>query len=97
MATARQYATSVGTSATKIEGTHLPTWMLKNTHATETLYIGDSAVLTSTGFPIAAGEVFSPSDMAHRSMRGVDGDQVYGIVGSGTVDVRVLIQQRINV
>lgn len=89
---ARQHQTTVGTTATAIEGTQYQGWMLVNTHATETLYLGDSTVATSDGFPIPAGATFSPSDLAHRSLQGKDGDRLYGRVGTGTVDVRVLIQ-----
>ncbi len=96
MAIARQFATSVGTSATAIEGTQYPGFLLTNNGA-NTVYIGDSAVLTTTGFPIAAGEVFSPSDISHKSIRGRPSERLYGIVAASTEDVRVLLQGRANV
>ena len=93
---ARQYATSVGTSATALDGTQYPSWILINNGGT-TVFVGDSAVLTTTGFPIPANTTFSPSDLAHQSLVGVIGDRLYGIVVSGTEDVRVLLQGRMNV
>ncbi len=96
MAVARQFATSVGTTATAIEGTQFPGFLLINNGA-NTVYIGDSAVATTTGFPIATGEVFSPSEMAHKSTRGRNDERLYGIVVAATEDVRVLIQGRVNV
>jgi len=94
---ARQYASSVGTSATLIAGTEYPGWILFNNDSTDTVFIGDSAVTTATGFPIPAGTTFSASDLAHQSLRGRVEDCLYGIVASGTADVRVLLQGRSNV
>ncbi len=96
MAIARQTATSVGTSATVLPGTQYPGWILINNGA-NTVFIGDSAVTTSTGFPVPAGSVFSPSDLAHQSLRGMVDDRLYGIVAASTEDVRVLLQGRVNV
>ena len=53
-----------------------------------TVYVGDSGVTTSNGFPLAAGSSMSfeidtePGDLP--------GDALYGIVASGTAEVRVL-------
>lgn len=96
MAIARQYAISVGISATPLDGTQYPSFRLVNTHATETLYIGDSSVTTANGFPVGPGLQFSPSDFANRSLIGRIGDRLYGVVGAGTVSVRVLIEGRVN-
>jgi len=49
-----------------------------------TVYIGGSDVTTSNGFPVAAGASWYPP----QSLAG--GERVYGIVASGTVEVRVL-------
>jgi hypothetical protein len=93
---ARQFVTSVTTSATVIQGTQYPSYILKNNHSA-TIFLGDSTVTTANGFPLEAGDVFSPSDEAHKSLTGKDSDRLFGIVGAATADVRVLIQQRINV
>ncbi len=95
MAIARQFAATVGTSATVLEGTQFPSFILINNGAT-TVFIGDSAVTTSTGFPIAVGDVFSPSQQAHNSLTGKVADRLYGIVATGTEDVRILVQAIIN-
>ncbi len=96
MAIARQFATSVGTTATVLPGTQYPGWILINNGA-NTVFIGDSAVTTSTGFPIKTDEVFSPSDLAHQSLTGRDDERMYGIVAASTENVRVLLQGRVNV
>ena len=96
MAIARQFATSVGTSATALPGTEFPGWLMINNGA-NTVFIGDSAVTTSTGFPVKSDEVFSPSELAHNSLTGKIGDRLYGIVVAFTEDVRVLLQGRVNV
>lgn len=96
MATARQFATSVGTSATAIGGTQYPAWIMIN-NGSAVVFIGDSAVTTSTGFPVEAGEVFSPSELAHQSLTGKIADQLYGVVATGTEEVRVLLMGRVNV
>ena len=95
MAIARQYATTVATTATVIGGTQYPGWILKNNGA-NIVYIGDSAVTTTTGFPIAAGDIFSPSELSHRSLRGKEADRLYGIVAAATENVRVLIMGRLD-
>ena len=96
MAVARQFATTVATTATAIEGTQYPDFLLINNGA-NTVFIGDSAVTTSTGFPIATGEVYSPSSAAHKSLQGKVGERLYGIVAASTENVRVLLQGRVNV
>jgi len=97
MAVARQHQTTVSTSAVALAGTQYSGFILKNTHASEALYIGDSAVTTANGFPVAAGATFSPTDLFHRSFQGKSGERLYGIAATGPIDVRVLIQGRINV
>lgn len=96
MAIARHFQTDVGTTATAIEGTQYPSFLLRN-NGSNTVYIGDSAVTTATGFPVEAGDLFSPAEFAHRSLRGRPIDRIYGIVAAATEDVRVLVQQRANV
>ena len=54
---ARQYAATVGTSATVLEGTQHFGWILVNNGAA-VVFIGDFAVTTATGFPIAVGSFF---------------------------------------
>ena len=79
-------AVSVGTSATLIKAAKSDRVSLKITNGgTETVYIGfDSGVTTSNGFPILTQDVldFSGNDL----YTGV----VYGIVGTGSSDVRYL-------
>lgn len=93
---ARQYATTVGTTATVIEGTQFPGFRLKNNGAAE-VFIGDSAVTTSNGYPLAVDEVFTPSELGNRSLRGTKIDRLYGVVASSTEDVRVIIEGRHNI
>ena len=87
----RQHATSVTTSATSINGTQYPGWILVN-NGSVTLYIGDSGVTTATGFPIPPGTPYSPREIAHQALKGQAGDRIYGIVASGTCDVRVFVE-----
>lgn len=47
------------------------------------VYLGGSDVATASGVPVAAGSWGPSFDLA-------TGDGLYGIVGSGTCDVRVL-------
>lgn len=82
---------SVTTTATKIAtgfdhsgGTSNASGVLvKNTHASATVYLGGATVTTDEGYPLAAGEALPVGDIG-------DGDNLYGIVASGTADVRVL-------
>ena len=96
MAIARQFATSVGTTATVLPGTQYPGFLLINNGATE-VFIGDSAVTTSTGFPIPVDKEFSLDEVSARSLRGRDDERLYGIVAASTEDVRVLLRARVNV
>lgn len=48
-----------------------------------TVFIGGSGVTTTDGSPVAAGSWGPGMDLS-------DGEAVYGIVASGTVEVRVL-------
>lgn len=96
MAIARQFQITVGTSATELEGTEFPGWLLKNTHTTSTVYIGDENVTTGIGFPIDPETIFSLSEIAHESLRGRKADRLWAIVASGTADVRVLVSGRVN-
>lgn len=72
---------SVGTSATLLRAANSgrSSLLLKNTHATNILYLGDtSSVSTGNGFPIGAGEsILVPTKGA-----------VYGIASGASTDVR---------
>jgi len=96
MAIARQNAISVGTTATILEGTQHYGWILKN-NGSNTIFIGDSNVTTANGFPVEAGDVFSPAELAHRSLIGSNSDRLYGIVAAATEDARVLLMGRVQV
>ena len=92
---ARQFVTSVGTTATAIAGTEYPGFRLLH-NGTNDIFLGDVDVTTANGFPIATGDVFIPGELANKSLRGVVRDRLYGRVASGTEDVRVIIEGRIN-
>ncbi len=96
MAIARQFATSVGTTATVLPGTQYPGFVLYNNGA-NTVFLGDSAVTTSTGFPVLTATEFSLDEVSARSWRGRDDERLYGIVAAATEDVRVLLRGRVNV
>ena len=96
MAYARHAVTSVSTSAVAIEGTQFPGWLLKNTHASEILYIGGTGVTVAAGFPIDPGAVFSPDAPSHASLLGRPEDRLFGISPSATISVRVLIPARLD-
>jgi hypothetical protein len=91
----RQYQTDVASTATVIDGTQFPGFRLIH-NGTNTVYLGDSSVTASDGYPLDAGDVLMPQDIAHASLRGRAEDRLYGIVASGTEDVRVLVDGRIN-
>jgi hypothetical protein len=77
-ATPKTSTTSVGTTATKIPATAQASRMMikiVNLDATQAIYLGDSGVTTSTGWPLGPG---AESDWIPCS-----GD-IYGIVASGT-------------
>ena len=93
---ARHNKTSVGTSATVIEGTQYPGYILRNPSAV-TVFIGDSGVTAAAGFPIFAGEDLVPIEMSHKQLRGLAGDRLYGIVSTTTNDVFVLIPGKVAV
>lgn len=92
---ARQYVISVGTSATALEGTQFPTFRLLNNGANP-IFIGDSAVTTSTGYPVEADAVFTLSELANKSLTGRAADRLYGIVAASTEEARVIVEGRIN-
>ena len=96
MAIVRQFAISVGTSATVLEGTQYPGFLLVNNGA-NIVFIGDSAVTITTGFPIPVDAEFSLGEVNDRSIRGIAADRLYGIVAASTEDVRVLLRARVNV
>lgn len=83
----RAYAVTVGTTATHLtdDGSHAYAFTQSlafyNAGAV-TVYLGRSGVTTATGYPLAAGEHFA-ADLSETQ------DEVYGIVASGTAEVRV--------
>ena len=86
-------AVSVGTTATALPASNLAnrrSIIVYNNDASADLYIGGSAVTTSTGVPVSAGSYSPPVD-AGNSMT------LYGIVASGTVNVRVLEMSNDNI
>ena len=91
---ARHYQIDVGTSAIELTGTEFQGWLLRNLSAV-TIYLGSSAVLTTTGFPIDAGVTFSPGEIAHGQLsEKVRGIRLYAIAGTASNDVRVLVPGR---
>jgi hypothetical protein len=93
---ARQYVISVGTSATAIEGSQYPGFRIFH-NGTNDVFLGDANVTTADGFPLSADTEFSISELATKSLRGIQSDRLYGIVDAGTEEVRVIIEGRINV
>ncbi len=91
---ARQYAISVGVTAVALEGTQFRGWILRN-NSGATIYVGDTDVLTTTGFPVDAGQPFSPSEIAHGQLDHKTSDlRLWAIAGSAANDVRVLVPGR---
>ncbi len=91
---ARHYQFSVGTSAVELDGTEFQGWILRNFSAVP-IYLGDSTVLTSTGFPIDAGVTFSPGEIAHGQLsEKVKGIRLFAIAGTSSNDVRLLVPGR---
>ena len=76
--------TSVTTTATAIPATALSgrRSMVIHNNGTVTVFLGSSAVTTSNGLPLAAAE--------KQGLDLDDGVVLYGIVASGTADVRTL-------
>jgi hypothetical protein len=86
---------TVGTSATQIisksrsSNTARIGLLIKNTDASDTVYLGESSsTSTSSGYPLAAGGELRFDYGGGKSQFFYRGD-VYGIVASGTVNVRV--------
>jgi hypothetical protein len=82
---------SLGTSATKIVGAGAPVGgaggqsvRIRNGGAAD-VFIGGAGVLTTTGFPVAAGTTFDLGNIE-------PGDTVYGVVASGSANVQVLVK-----
>lgn len=77
-------AVSVATSATKIPTTALTgrTSIAVKNNGSNTIYLGDSTVTTTNGYPLAAGAEISLDLSAD-----VD---LYGRVASGTENARIL-------
>lgn len=88
--------TTVGTSATAIEGTQYPFWTLYNV-GPDTIYLGGSTVASGDGYPVAADESYSPPVEASVGLTGRSTQRLYGIAGATTSDARVLIQGKVNV
>lgn len=80
-------AVSVATTATRID-TSSETDMARGSsvavynNGAATVYLGDDGVTTANGYPLAAG--------SHMSIDLDPSEALYGIVASGTVEVRVL-------
>lgn len=77
-------STTVATTATALATADSSVYslLIKVPSGGATVYIGSSAVTTSTGFPVAAGEAYAfDLDAA---------ETVYGVVASGTQAVNVL-------
>jgi len=87
---ARNTATSVASTATVIEGTQYPGWVLQNLGAAS-VFLGDLGVTTANGFSVPAGGYYSPGEFGHRKLTNDPADRLYGICVSGTQDVRVLV------
>lgn len=80
----RSSTVSIGTTATAVPTTALPgrnSMAIKNIGAA-TVYIGDDTVTTVNGYELEAGDSL-PIDIGENVT-------VYGIVASGTVEVRIL-------
>ena len=91
---ARHYQFDVGTSAVELTGTEFQGWILRN-HSAVVIYLGDSSVATSDGFPIDPGAYFSPGEISHQSLsENVRGIRLYAIAGTSSNDVRVLVSGR---
>ncbi len=91
---ARHYQIDVGTSAIELTGTEFQGWILRNLSSV-TIYLGDSTVLTTTGFPVDAGAYFSPSEIAHGQLSDkVVSLRLFAVAGSTANDVRVLVPGR---
>lgn len=81
-------AVSVATTATRLDATTDGDDSISGqaiavyNNGASTVYCGGSSVTTSNGLPIAAGTAWS-FDLSIA-------DQLYGIVASGTVEVRVI-------
>lgn len=87
---AKQYAFTIGTSRTALDGTEVRGWLLYNNSA-NTIYLGDDTVTTANGFPVLAGAYFSPAEIAHERIIGQDDNRLYAIAASAGNDVRVLV------
>lgn len=94
MAGPRHFQHAVGTSATALDGTDRAGFMVRN-FGSATVFLGASNVTTATGWPVLAGEVWTPPRIVHDQLlsRGSE-HRLYGIVASGTVDVRVIVAGR---
>jgi hypothetical protein len=82
-------AVSVATTATRLDSTtdqddaSSGQAVAVYNNGASTVYLGGSAVTTATGAPVAAGAWGPGFDLTIS-------DQLYGIVASGTVEVRVI-------
>jgi hypothetical protein len=85
-------AVSVGTTATPLAAARTGrTKIAFANNGGTTLYVGDANVTTATGLPVAAGQtLFWESIYSVFESVVTDQDAWYGVVASGTCDVRVL-------
>lgn len=92
-------AVSVTTAATRLDtanetGGHRGSSIAAYNNGSAIVYLGGSGVTTATGLPLAPGAYFSTdlggtSDLPAETLAGSDDHEgVYGIVASGTVEVR---------
>ena len=83
----RTYAVTVTTTATKLTDVRGDTvagyTLFVANDATPTVYVGGPDVTSATGIPMPTGCSFS-ADLA-------DNEDLYGVVASGTVPIRVLL------
>ena len=81
-------AVSVGVTATKIGEAPVGATVVIQNSGAASVFIGPSTVTTATGIPVAAGATYrySPANFEGRS--------IYGIVASGTADVRTQVEGR---
>ncbi len=84
------YGITVTTQATELNTNDKRVGLaIRNNDSTNTVYLGGtSAVTSSNGFPLLAGEVIQDLDAYDRNRGGVD--TWYAITASGTINVRCI-------
>lgn len=75
--------TTIGTTATKINTPdNCYSFFLEHQESGETVYLGDSSVTTSTGYPVIDNQPFPCNNFAKGN-----NNELYGICSTGTVKV----------